>query len=198
MDPLLVLRIGILLAAGRGRRMGGNKQFHPWPSGDGTVPLVVAAFDTIRAACDSMIVVLGHRADEVAGLLESRTFLAVLSDPDAPMFESFRSGAHAVQEIDPTASVLLQLGDHPELAPSSLAEIVAAAGDHPDRAILPEVQGRGGHPVLIPAGLVQTLLKTECPGGLRQVWIDHPEFCIRLPVDDSTAVLGINSIEGQG
>ena len=79
-----------------------------------------------------------------------------------------------------------------------MAAIVAAAEDHPNRAILPEVQGRGGHPVLIPAGLVQTLLKNECPGGLRQVWTDHPEYCIRLPVDDPAAVLGINSIEGQG
>ena len=61
--------LGVLLAAGRGRRMGGAKQFQPWPTVSGSQPLVAASFDAVCGVCDEMIVVLGHRAEEVAALL---------------------------------------------------------------------------------------------------------------------------------
>jgi CTP:molybdopterin cytidylyltransferase MocA len=88
---------GILLAAGRGRRMGGNKQFHIVQTANGEKPLVAAAFDTIAPTCETMVVVLGHRAEEVAATLGERRFEIVLSDPDAPMFDSIIAGlSHAL------------------------------------------------------------------------------------------------------
>ena len=65
----------MLLAAGRGRRLGGGKQFYPWPTAEGEKPLVAAAFDAVTSACDAMIVVLGHRAAEVTTALGERQFL---------------------------------------------------------------------------------------------------------------------------
>ena len=56
-------RIGVILAAGRGGRMGGQKQLTPWQSADGEKPLVAAAYDAIRPICDDMVVVLGHEVD---------------------------------------------------------------------------------------------------------------------------------------
>ena len=53
-------RIGVILAAGRGGRMGGKKQLTPWPGADGSKPLVAASYDAIRSICDDMVVVLGH------------------------------------------------------------------------------------------------------------------------------------------
>src|SRR3954454_13341239 len=67
-------RIGIILAAGRGGRMGGKKQLTPWPTAAGTIPLVAAAYDAIRPICDEMVVVLGHMADSVAAALGDRKF----------------------------------------------------------------------------------------------------------------------------
>src|SRR4029079_7704835 len=62
-------RIGVVLAAGRGKRMGGKKQIIAWPSADGMKPLVACAYDAVRPICDEMVVVLGHIADSVVEAL---------------------------------------------------------------------------------------------------------------------------------
>ncbi|MCH8839245.1 MAG: NTP transferase domain-containing protein [Planctomycetes bacterium] len=185
--------IGVLLAAGRGRRLGGGKQFYPWPTVEGEKPLVAAAFDAVASVCDAMIVVLGHRAAEVAAALGERQFRAVQSDPDAPMFESIRVGIQAALETSAEAPVLLQPGDHPEVQSATLEQILTVSGEHPDRAIVPEFQGRGGHPVLIPAGIAQRLLTTDCPQGLGQYWSDHPKLCLRVSVNDGSVVRDVDT-----
>src|SRR4051812_22111033 len=76
-------RIGVILAAGRGGRMGGRKQLIPWPTSAGTIPLVAAAYEAIRSICDEMVVVLGHDADAVALALGDRPFHRIESDPGA-------------------------------------------------------------------------------------------------------------------
>ena len=53
--------VGLLLAAGQGRRMGGGKQLLPWPPPDGSGTLIGSAFDHLQVACDEMIVVLGYQ-----------------------------------------------------------------------------------------------------------------------------------------
>lgn len=185
--------IGVLLAAGRGRRMNGAKQFEPWPSPSGkTKPLVAASFDAINIVCDKMIVVLGHRAEEVAVLLGERSFMNVESDPDAPMFASICTGLRAAHDLDATATVLLHPGDHPEVAPATLNGLIDVSRNNPDLAVLPEYQGRGGHPVLIPPSIAQRILAADCPGGLREFWRDHPELCKRIKVDDPSSTRDVD------
>jgi CTP:molybdopterin cytidylyltransferase MocA len=219
---------GILLAAGRGRRMGGNKQFHVVQTAEGEKPLVAAAFDTISHVCEQMFVVLGHRAEEVATALGPREFETVFVDPDVPMFDSIRAGLEAVLSNSPPRPlprptlpkggcllpslregrppkksemqwageglVLLQLGDHPALNPTTLDELFATAAAHPDKAIMPTYQGNGGHPVLIPASIAEQILATPCPDGLRSFWQEHPEVCVRIEVDDPSVIHDIDAI----
>jgi molybdenum cofactor cytidylyltransferase len=185
--------IGLLLAAGRGRRMGGRKQWHLWPTPQGNKPLVAAAFDAIDFVCDPMVVVLGHEVEGVAELLEDRMFQTVLSDPDAPMFESIRAGLNLTYQLNRHAHVLLHLADHPEVAESTLQALLATAAEQPDRAILPDYRGRGGHPVLIPPAICCRIQEANSPGGLRQFWLNHPELCVRLPVDDQRTIHDIDT-----
>lgn len=184
--------IGVLLAAGRGRRMNGAKQFEPWPTPQGTLPLVCAAYDAIQTACDKMLVVLGHRASEVSELLGDRTFQRVESDPDAPMFDSIAVGLRAAQEIDKSAAVLLHLGDHPEVAPNTLRIIIETASRDPELAVMPEYQGKGGHPVLISPTVRDQVLSANCPQGLKQFWRENPQLCQRIAVDDPCVVQDID------
>jgi molybdenum cofactor cytidylyltransferase len=185
--------IGVLLAAGRGRRMGGTKQLLPWPGGAGSKPLVAAAYDAIRPACVQMVVVVGHKADAVTAALEHRSFRSVLSDPDAELFHSIRAGLQEAQAIDPTASILLHPGDHPEVLPSSLAAILLAHDKAPHLAIMPEFHGRGGHPVLIPPPIVRRLLSEDCPAGLGSFWRENPLLYERIAIDDPSIVHDIDT-----
>jgi molybdenum cofactor cytidylyltransferase len=186
-------RIGVILAAGRGGRMGGKKQLTPWPGADGSKPLVVASYDAIHSICDDMVVVVGHIADSVVEALGDRAFHRAESDPDAPMFESIRAGLRAALLVDASATVVLQPCDHPEVAASTLSSLTAWSLKRPGQAILPQFASRGGHPVLIPSRICAMLLETDCPHGLGQFWLDHPDLCHRVPIDDPTVVHDIDT-----
>lgn len=186
-------RIGVLLAAGRGGRMGGTKQLKPWPSDDGPKPLICAAYDVIRPICDEMIVVLGHEAAAVAAALGARSFHRAASDPDQPMFDSVRAGLIAAQQLDPIAWIVLHPADHPEVAPATLATLVNWSLKRPVQAVIPEYASSGGHPVLIPPNVARLILESECPAGLGQFWLDHPELCRRIPVDDPSILRDIDT-----
>ena len=175
--------------------MGRTKPLVPWVTPQGPRPLIVAAYDAIEPICQDMVAVLGHEAVAVAAALIGRPYHQVLSDPDAAMFESIRAGLAAAAQIDPQATVVLQPGDHPDVAAATLKALIAAAAAHRDCAVMPEFEHHGGHPVLIPPSVVRLVLQAECPGGLRQFWIDHPGLCVRLPVDDSGVIRDINTPE---
>ena len=207
-EPITVngraMRTGILLAAGRSRRMGRTKQLLPWPTAEGTKPLVAAAFDSVAAVCDAMIVVLGHETEVVRRALGDRTYYSVPSDPEAPMFASVRAGLEGARHFSSKADILLQPGDHPELRPETLGRLVDAFEERPDggppRAVLPVAEdpngrSRGGHPALIPNRMIDQILVCDCPGGLRRFWADHPSWCRRLPVEDPAVLLDLDTLD---
>jgi molybdenum cofactor cytidylyltransferase len=186
-------RIGVILAAGRGRRMGRTKQLIEVPTAGGPKPLVSAAYDAICTICDEMVVVLGQEADSVTAALVDRRFHRAVSNPDAPMFESVRAGVAAARDIDSTATIVLQPGDHPDVAPETLVALADCSLQRPAMAIIPEHGGRGGHPVLIPPPVAALLVQSDCPEGLGQFWTAHPQFCHRLPVNDPTVLRDIDT-----
>jgi len=185
--------VGLLLAAGRGRRLDGMKQFIAWPTPEGEKPLVVAAFDAIAPFCNEMLVVVGHRAEEVVTELGDRDFHAVAADADVPMFESVRVGLQAARRLSSTSPVLLHLGDHPQVTGATLSSLFQEAEAHPGRAVLPEYRGRGGHPALIPPELIARLVSLDCPKGLRHFWAENPQLCVRFPVDDAGVVADVDT-----
>jgi CTP:molybdopterin cytidylyltransferase MocA len=185
-------RIGVVLAAGRGGRMGGTKQLATWKSASGSKPLVAAAYDAIRPICDDMVVVLGHEAVAVAAALGERPFYRAISAPDAAMFESIRAGLRAAHALDAAATVVLQPGDHPEVAVSTLEALIARSLKRPRQAVIPQVGARGGHPVLIPSQVAAVLMDAECPQGLGEYWMLHPELCVRVPLNDPATVRDID------
>jgi molybdenum cofactor cytidylyltransferase len=184
-------RIGVILAAGRGRRFGGTKQLALWDCADGPKPLVAAAYDSIRPVCDDMIVVLDHETDVVAAALENRPFHRVDSDPDGPMVESIRAGLKEAQKIDSRASVILQPGDHPAVSPSTLERLMGMLYES-THAVIPEYQGRGGHPILIPAAIIDMIIRFQMTTvGLNTFW--NPSTCLRIKVDDPSILRDIDT-----
>ncbi len=187
--------IGIIVAAGRGKRMGQTKQLVLFKTSQGEKPLIAAAFDSISSVCSKMIVVLGHESQAVSDVLKERDFHTVQSDPDQPMYESIRVGLREARRLDPTSSVLFQPGDHPQVKQTTLEAIREASIAHETLAIIPEVNGKGGHPVLIPANLIESLITYCGDGGLRQYWLNNPEICLRIEVDDPQSIYDVDRPE---
>jgi CTP:molybdopterin cytidylyltransferase MocA len=140
-----------------------------------------------------MVIVLGHIAEAVVAALGERPFHRAKSDPDAPMYESIRVGLRAAHRIGPSSTVVLQPCDHPEVSLSTLRVTLAWSLKRPGQAIIPQFNARGGHPVLIPPKISAVLLEASCPEGLGQFWLDHPELCVRVSIDDPTIIRDIDT-----
>lgn len=195
---------GLVLAAGRSRRMGVLKQTLPWSvlseaSGkDSTI--VAAAFDAIAPHCEGMHVIVGRDADAVIAALEGRRFTRIDSDSEDEMFASVRAGLRAIVELadadEPVTALLLQPGDHPGVMKATIDRLLDAHAHDPTRAIMPEHRGKGGHPALIPIGIARTILEwgmTQTGGGLRQFWIEHAHLRSRIEVDDASCIVDLDT-----
>jgi molybdenum cofactor cytidylyltransferase len=175
--------------------MGRTKQLVEWRGADCPKPLVAAAYDAVRTICDDMVVVLGHDEEMVVAALGSRAFHRAASDPDAPMFESIRAGLRTAITIDAVATVVLQPGDHPEVAAGTLAVLADWSLKRPAQAIIPEYGGRGGHPVFIPPLVAKILVAADCPTGLGDFWLANPEHCVRVPIADPAVTRDVDTLD---
>ncbi len=188
MNDAAATTAGVLLAAGRGRRMGRLKQLLPWV--DSTV--VAAAFDGLSPYCGAgMVVVVGDDAEQVVEALQPRALLQVRSDSAREQIHSARLGLRRAVELPGVRFVLLHPADHPEI-PSSVVEAMFDRVRDCDRALIPTCGGRGGHPVLIPASVVEAIVACdarETAGGLRGYWETHPDQVQRVEFPDAAGLI---------
>ncbi|MBK1704539.1 molybdopterin-guanine dinucleotide biosynthesis protein MobA [Halochromatium glycolicum] len=154
--------VGILLAAGKGRRFGGDKRLHPLA--DGT-PMVVAAARALSAALPRTLAVV-READEVAQRL-AREGVEVICCPAAAggMGHSIACGVAASAEAD---GWLIALGDMPWVRPESIAAVAAALAEGAPVA-RPCYTGRHGHPVGFSAPFGSDLQRLDGDNGARHL-----------------------------
>jgi CTP:molybdopterin cytidylyltransferase MocA len=143
--------VGLLLAAGAGRRIGRPKALLRDP--DGTAWVVRAARDLRVAGCDPVRVVIGAAYEDVLGLLSGEHVggpldVVVAADWDEGMGASLRAGIDGLTEIAPRVdAALVHLVDLPDVRAEVLARVAAVAG--PDVLARAVYSGRPGHPVLL-------------------------------------------------
>lgn len=137
----------MVLAAGAATRFGTTKALAEL----GGRPLVQHAVDAARAAgITSVVVVVGHDADNVAGALADDAAVRVVVNPDhaTGQASSVRAGLAALRD-DPEARIaVMLLADQPGIDPLSIRRVVAALEDGPDAARA-RYQDRAGHPVAL-------------------------------------------------
>jgi molybdenum cofactor cytidylyltransferase len=200
----------IVLAAGLSRRMGRFKLTLPW--GDRTViGQVVATLEAAGVA--EIIVVTGHRADEVAAALADTTAHAV-HNPDyaaGEMLSSIQAGLRALgaqrglkpppqagesrlKPAENAPAALLCLGDQPQMRTATVQVVLAAgAADGWSRIIIPSYRMRAGHPILLPNWLWPEIL--GCTGTLRDVMAAHRDRTRFLIVDTPTILADLDTPE---
>ena len=168
----------ILLAAGRSRRMGAFKPLLPF--GDTTV--IESCLNNLHSAgIENIVVVVGHRAEEVRAQLRNRNITFALNpDPDSEMSASIACGVELINEN--TKALLISLVDHPAV-PSEVVTLLIKEWNQGAKLIQPEYNGRGGHPVLIDLVYRQELLALNPHKGLRGLFDAHREEVRRVPVN---------------
>lgn len=136
--------IGVLLAAGEGRRMGGPKALRLDPDGTSWLLRSTAALD--EGGCERIVVVLGAGAEEARALLaDVPVDVIVAPDWSHGMSASLRAGLGFLRDGD---AALIGLVDLPDVD-AAVVRRVLAAGTGPDVLARAAYHGVPGHPVLI-------------------------------------------------
>ena len=169
----------ILLAAGRSERMGAFKPLLPF--GDKTV--IENCIDYLRrGGVETIVVVLGHRAGDVRRQLANTPVRFVINpDPESEMSVSIACGVQDLPEG--TRATLIALTDQPAIPPEVVATLIETWKATGAKLIVPEYEGRGGHPVLVDLGFRDELLTLDQKRGLRALFDAHREQVRRVPVE---------------
>jgi len=134
----------VVLAAGKSQRMGRLKQLLPF----GDLTVVQTVLQSIRSAgIDDIVVVLGHKADEIESVLPSGV-RAVRNDAyEEGMFSSVLAGLNALEAG--ASGMMLVLVDQPQVDPAVFQTVASAYQDTERGIVIPMSEGKRGHPIII-------------------------------------------------
>jgi molybdenum cofactor cytidylyltransferase len=139
---------GLVLAAGRSRRMGSAKLTLPWRDGRTVVEAVVAALR--EGGVTRILVVVGGDRRGVEHALAG-TKVEFVENPrfaDDEMLGSIQVGLRAMGGAPMAA--LLTPGDLPAIQSATVRALIDAWDGSGDAICVPVYEGRRGHPVLLP------------------------------------------------
>ena len=189
----------IVLAAGRSSRMGELKPL--LEVGASTLlERAVGAFTAV--GIDEVVVVTGHRGDEVAPVAARAGALTVPNPRlDDGMYSSVQAGVAALA-AGVTRFFLLP-ADVPLVRPETVGRLARAAGSPVGPAagrpaagvaagpavVFPAFRESTGHPPLISAALRDEILGDRPAGGLRELLMRHSASSLLLEVDDPGVLL---------
>ena len=194
---------GIVLAAGRSRRMGRPKAFLQL---DGRSFLERAVAALRDGGCDPVVVVAGPPGDPAAdeiSLAAARLGATVArnADPESPQVASLRAGLGALG--DGVEAAVVTPVDVPRVDAETVRALAAAfaAGGAP--VAQPFDGARHGHPVLFARAVWPELMAEPLPEGARTVIHAHAarraEVRVRaLPADVDTPEDYRRLLEGEG
>lgn len=183
----------ILLAAGESSRMGQLKALLQWRGR----PLLLHQVSALQGGgADRVVVVLGHRADELSPLLAGLDGVDWVLNPDYLQGKttSIKAGLSA---IDPSVvdAILLLNVDQPRSS-ADIARILATHRGGDSSVTIPTCGGKGGHPIALDAHLLGELLAIqEDSQGVKAVVQRRPESVNRFPLENPEILLDLNTPE---
>ena len=171
--------VGILLAAGQGRRFGGDKCLALLP--DGT-PMGLRAAQNLSAAVDTLVCVV--RTDDLAlkTLFNNHGFRTV-DCPDAAlgMSASLKAGVMATANAQ---GWVIALADMPLIQPDTHRLLVNELCEQ-GGIVRPSYDAQAGHPVLFSQQYHDELLALSGDSGAKAVLKRHKEKLRLVAVDDA-------------
>jgi len=180
----------ILLAGGESSRMGAAKPLLEW-GGNTLIEYQLAQLK--EPPVDRLVVVLGHRADEVLPYVRNAgpDVVEVVNELYAEgRASSLRLGAAALP--DDTTAVLVLSVDQPR-PHDVIARLVDAHRHSGSLITVPTYDEKRGHPPLLDGSLLPELREVnEATEGLRAVIERHAADVSELPFETSVVLLDLN------
>ncbi|HEU5404066.1 MAG TPA: nucleotidyltransferase family protein [Terriglobales bacterium] len=194
---------GVILAAGVSSRMGRDKALLPWPpSAEPAAGLadtfLGAHILALRPHCDMVTVIAGANFDQLAPVVYSLGgFMLRNSAPELGQFSSLKVGVQDVLNRG-RDSAILALVDRPPVRPATLDRLheeFLAASEEDLWGVVPEYDGKHGHPFFAGRDLIEAFLRAPLTTTARDVMhalVPHLRY---VPVDDPHVSLNVNTPE---
>ena len=175
---------GLILAAGLSSRMGDFKPLMPLRG----KTLIENSIDSmLLAGINRVVVVLGHRGNDLEAILRSRYVgdtVCTVYNPDyasTDMFTSIKIGLSAMPKCD---AFFLLPGDMPVVAKETFLAVYRAMPETHSAITFPTLEGYRKHPPLIDSRFIPEIMNYDGDCGLRGFWKLHEASIETVAVDD--------------
>ena len=193
---------GVILAAGESTRMGTDKALLPWPPiAAAQIPsgtFLSAAIQSLTLQTELVIVVAGKNAPTLAPVVYGAGASMVMnSEPERGQFSSLQVGLREVLNRGRDAA-MVTLVDRPPADSRTIQKLYEAFVEALHRyqwAVIPEFQGRHGHPFVVGREMIEVFLKAAPSSNAREIRDRHAEKIVYVEVDDPMTIANINTPE---
>jgi len=209
---------GVILAAGESSRMGRDKALLPWPpprgesyhpsEGIAALSRVAAppsnqtflssAIELLAPFSELVFVVAGKNKDSIAPVVyAAAASLVVNRNPERGQFSSLQTGLHEVLNRGRDAAIVT-LVDRPPCSPDTLRTLISTfrqCFEEQKWAVVPEFEGKHGHPIVIGREMIEAFLKTPVSSTARDVEHSLQSRVQYLPVNDGFVVANVDTPE---
>jgi len=179
--------------------MGKDKALLPWPPGSGTggsgQTFLSAAIESLNAFSEMVIVVAGSNASNIAPVVYAQgAAVARNPAPDRGQFSSLQVGLQEVLNRGRDAAIIT-LVDRPPVNPLTLQTLCDAFATraHDKWSVVPEYQGKHGHPFLVAREMMEAFLKAEPTASARDIEHQHQQHIEYIVLNDPAVTLNVDT-----
>ncbi len=194
----------VILAAGESTRMGKEKALLPWPPPaipgkvTGSQTFLSSAITVLGDYADMVLVVVGKNEPVLAPVVYANGgFLVRNPQPERGQFSSLQDGLQEVLNRGRDAAIIT-LVDRPPVNGRTLSTLCSAFADaiaQEKWAVIPEYQGRHGHPIFVGRELIEAFLRAPATATAREVEQQNQSHIQYVSVDDPFVAVNVNTPE---
>jgi molybdenum cofactor cytidylyltransferase len=188
--------------------MGRDKALLPWPQSSLTGTFLSAAISLLLPRVDIVFVVAGKNRDVLAPVVYANgASLLVNPDSSRGQFSSLRLGLQEVRNHGRDC-VIVTLVDRPPVRSETMGALQLAfervvlqsllnstSSVQRKWAVIPEYNGRHGHPILLANAMIEALLNASEASNARDTMRAYDDKIEYLSVDDPFVALNVNTPE---